>query len=973
MPDLDPGVAYPHCLDQIARRCSPTDLAAALLDALIGLTGAQILYAEAREGGQILTLLGGLKRNTKSTQNLPVRQAGCWFQRSADGQDFRFYLSDGGTFHLRGQARGAYPSKSAESLLASALRLRAAISRGLENATLSDYDSLRWVEETSLSDRLKLLAGQHRTLPGLRALLVAALDSANDPLAAGRWGDFAIDTTLPTLSLVARLEAALPEGACPPEGWPVDPTVLGGRPGRPLRAWPMQPGRRRRGLLVAALVPGAPELTLRTLRRFARLCDLVVRDAVRGMALARMRRLQDLASHLPDHFDDGASGLPMVVEQVREVFDAAAASLFLLPGPTAQSIRLAATTDEPLQQKSETRRVEYRSGQGLTGTVFALARPVRLVNALDPVEIAAKTPLRDRTGPTHTEAAVDNNPMLQFLAAPVRQGARTLGVLRLTRAAGREHFNAEDEAALQMFSDLLGAYLGNLGLAERFRRLWENPSEALWLVERDPLGDQDGALVEANRFATGLFGRDIEELRTLSLSDLFSPESGEAVGRVGSFPAERPIRVEILHRDGGRTPAEILFHRVVDPRFHPPFELMLAVGRPIADREAMLAEHQHLLELLNDLRLIYFRTDAEGRRVRTSALEAEVTGYSEQELLGKRVEELYAEPGARPRLMAEALKERGAVQGRLLPLVRRVPGGTAQFWAEVDLRVYHSNTDEAQGAAGLYREVSERIELQEFLDATGLNHVASDAELRQLVLQRDRANVDYLTNIGHQLKIPLAGLQNMLLNYKDGILSGELFARRLDYALGQIHVCVALVENLGFMRRILSREPIRVSSQPVSLAQLTVELKLNFMHLLQEKRLYLYIDDPSLERFCQVRGDRDLLRQVLANLVHNAVKYSFEGTEIRVRGVLTAQGPSYQIANVGIPIQAEEREKIFNREYRSALAATLDPGGTGLGLWLCRRILERHHYHIRCDVETRQGVTWNLFTIDFRARPEGGP
>jgi len=974
MASLDASRSFANCMDLVSRGGDENSLASALLDSLVSLSEATILWAKLRTttDNHFRVVFGSPGRQQESIRDM-AREPGFWSGASHESGRFWFQFSDGEGFLLNGEARGALPSRPIEILLSAALRTRLAVSIPKEMPTIADYEQLDWVEQTSLPARLDQLASQHHKLPGLRGLLIAALDSALDPLAAGGWAALASTPSGPMLELIARLQGRLPDTNCPVDGWPVDASLLSDivptKSGLVLRAWPMPGHGRREGFIVAALIRGTPQTTLRTLRRFARLCALVVRDAVRGIALNRLRDLRDLAAKLPESFEASSEGLTMVVDRVAEVFDAAAASLFLLPSPCAPRARLAATTDEGLRAKSEQGCVDYWPKQGLTGTILASGRSMRLVNALDPVEIKEKTGITDRRGPTHTEAAVDGNPMLQFLGVPVRQAHRTLGVLRLTRAAGREHFNAEDEVALRLFGDLLGTFLGNLGLAERFRHLWEDRTEALWLVEQDPLGDAAMRLVDVNPLAADLAGLQRGELLARPFLELLAPESSELLASAWTCGEEGPLRLEVLHHGGARSRVEIVMHPFSDGRFHPPLEMMLLVGRPISEREATLVEHQHLLDLLDDLKLIYFRTDAVGRRVRTSALEAEVTGYSEQELLGKSVEELYAEPQDRPRLVSEALKEQGAVRGQLLPLLRRLPEGQTRFWAEVDLRVYQSDEGDVIGAAGLYREVSHRIQLQEFLDATGLDRVASDAELLELVLKRDRANVDYLTSIGHQLKIPLGGLQGTLLNYKDGLLSGEVFARRLDYALGQINVCLDLVDNLGFMKRIVAGDPLNMTSRPVSLAQLTADLKRNHLHLLQDRKLYLYIDEPSLERFCSVPGDRDLLRQVIANLIHNAIKYSSEGTEIRVCGVVTAFGPAFQISNVGVPIPAEEREKIFERGFRNVFAAAVDPGGTGLGLWLCRRMLDRHQFHIRCDVETRQGETRNVFYIEFRPRP----
>src|SRR5262249_10133029 len=115
-----------------------------------------------------------------------------------------------------------------------------------------------------------------------------------------------------------------------------------------------------------------------------------------------------------------------------------------------------------------------------------------------------------------------------------------------------------------------------------------------------------------------------------------------------------------------------------------------------------------------------------------------------------------------------------------------------------------------------------------------------------------------------------------------------------------------------------------------------------------------------------VRGDGERTRQVLLNLVDNAIKYSPAGG--RIEGGLVGGGDrlrfSVQDQGVGIPVG--EQERIFDKFYR------LDPdqrrgiGGTGLGLYICRELVQSMHGSIWVESETGKGTT---FAFELPAEP----
>jgi len=124
---------------------------------------------------------------------------------------------------------------------------------------------------------------------------------------------------------------------------------------------------------------------------------------------------------------------------------------------------------------------------------------------------------------------------------------------------------------------------------------------------------------------------------------------------------------------------------------------------------------------------------------------------------------------------------------------------------------------------------------------------------------------------------------------------------------------------------------------------------------------HAFVLDFPLE-FPPVFGDEERLRQVLNNLVSNAIKYAPQGGEIRVGGWSGAQQATVYVADHGIGIPAGEQGKLFQRFYRVDSSLRRSTQGAGLGLYLCRSIVEAHGGRIWLRSEPGKGTTV-LFTL----------
>jgi len=164
-----------------------------------------------------------------------------------------------------------------------------------------------------------------------------------------------------------------------------------------------------------------------------------------------------------------------------------------------------------------------------------------------------------------------------------------------------------------------------------------------------------------------------------------------------------------------------------------------------------------------------------------------------------------------------------------------------------------------------------------------------------------------------------------------------------------------LVDALLLLARA-DTEKLSPSLQPIGLAELVNEVRETLFVLAEEKSQRIEIKAENLV----VRADRELLRLALLNLIHNAIRYSGEGTVIWLRVKSRDKTALVEVMDQGPGIALEHHQKIFERFYRVDKARSRASGGTGLGLSIARWAVERQAGHIELESGPGRG---SLFRI----------
>src|SRR2546428_584808 len=229
--------------------------------------------------------------------------------------------------------------------------------------------------------------------------------------------------------------------------------------------------------------------------------------------------------------------------------------------------------------------------------------------------------------------------------------------------------------------------------------------------------------------------------------------------------------------------------------------------------------------------------------------------------------------------------------------------------------------------------------------------VTRDREVNQM-------KTDFVSFVTHQLRTPLSGIKWMLELVADAEIPIDIRSYVAD-ARDASERLINLVNDLLDISR-LERGRLEIRPQPTDLGALTASVLEEVAGLVRthDHRISVTgVDDAPT-----VIADPQLLRQVVLNLISNAIKYTPRSGEIAIRISGVGDRVRWEIQDNGIGIPRDAQRRLFEKFYRADNVFAVETEGTGLGLYLVRLIIEQFGGRVWCDSEEGRGATF-VFTL----------
>ena len=253
---------------------------------------------------------------------------------------------------------------------------------------------------------------------------------------------------------------------------------------------------------------------------------------------------------------------------------------------------------------------------------------------------------------------------------------------------------------------------------------------------------------------------------------------------------------------------------------------------------------------------------------------------------------------------------------------------------------------------------------------------AENAELKLELEQTRRTSQRYLQNVAHQLTAPLGAIKWSIEGLKDAEVPMPRKIKLLSSIYSQATILVHLIKNFTLMSNLEADHELgqfRDKPEPVDAFRLAVNLANDFQPQAAETGKKIIVDEISFTialKSKSVLMVKNLVAQALSNLLENAVKYADFATTISVtaeRFVPVAdKAPvlGISVMSTGMPISPEEIAELCNRGFRGKAARQRVPAGTGIGLYLAKRVMTLHQGTLVIRAKAKESRFTLVFPLD---------
>ncbi len=355
-------------------------------------------------------------------------------------------------------------------------------------------------------------------------------------------------------------------------------------------------------------------------------------------------------------------------------------------------------------------------------------------------------------------------------------------------------------------------------------------------------------------------------------------------------------------------------------------------------------------------------TDKDGNIIRTNQAFTEITGYSEDEVIGKN-----------PRLLQSGKHAQGFYQ---------------QLWNEINSRGHwlgeiwnrRKNGDVFPLFSTITAVKNNHNEITHFV-ASYLDISESKQQQKDLEIARDKAEVasraksDFLATMSHEIRTPMNGVLGMAQLLSDT----ELNKQQRDYLntikLSGQNLLTIINDILDFSK--IEAHKMELESVIFNLKNTSFEVARLLTSKASEKGLELLFNiAPNCPQF--VIGDPGRLRQVLLNILGNAIKFTEQGhILLDIRSTNKTDKDTtilFRISDTGIGISDQQQQQLFQPFTQADSSTTRKFGGTGLGLSICRQLIQLMGGEIKLESSPGQGSEFSFeIKLPLSDEPEALP
>jgi PAS domain S-box-containing protein len=367
-----------------------------------------------------------------------------------------------------------------------------------------------------------------------------------------------------------------------------------------------------------------------------------------------------------------------------------------------------------------------------------------------------------------------------------------------------------------------------------------------------------------------------------------------------------------------------------------------------------------------------------------------IFGYQADEVVGKHFR-IILSPEAQARREVEWLAQQVQARGFIRNYeTERIAKDGRRVIVDLTRTVLYNEQGEVIGSSAVLRDITERVRAEQAIQQLNLELEAKVAErtaqlaaatdeLRRRNRELEKANQDlqkldelkseFVSMVSHELRAPLTNINGSieLLLEGDAPCYDRSHRELLQIVGEQSARLTRLVQGILNVSRIEAGQLI-LQPQAFNIVGLIEKV----IGVWESRGVVNQFEHPKAQNLPSVWADRDRTEEVLFNLIDNAIKYSSDTAPIRIDAAANDRFVTISVSDRGIGIPADEVDKIFNKFHRVDRSDNTETYGHGLGLYICRRLVEAQGGQIGAESILGEGSTFR-FTLPLAGRSEPEP
>ena len=481
---------------------------------------------------------------------------------------------------------------------------------------------------------------------------------------------------------------------------------------------------------------------------------------------------------------------------------------------------------------------------------------------------------------------------------------------------------------------------------ERWKQAFKG-SPAIQMI-LDPF---DGKILDANQAAERFYGWPLHRLRQMRTSQINTLSESELRKEIRKARTGEKNYFQFQHRLASGDIRDVEIY--AGPVLVGGKQMILSIIHDVTDRrqsqEELIKERLLLSTVIDNLPATVYVKDLKLRKILANKADLELIGKSEDQVIGKTDHDVFP-----PELANAFTADDREVIETGEPVLNREekfigPDGK-EVWLLTSKNPFKDHTGKIVGLVGIGRDITERIQ-----NARELQKAKEEAE------QANKAKSEFLANMSHEIRTPM----NAILGFSEALyqqINTPAHKKMLQSVLSSGKLLLTLLNDILDLSKIEAGK-LDILTRPTDMSHVLDEMKMFFGEKALSKGLHLETSiPPGFPKLLEL--DEVRIKQILFNLIGNAVKFTHEG-EVSINIAFIGSGKNKGqlriiVKDTGIGIPYTQHTNIFLPFYQQSGQISRKYGGTGLGLPITKRLVERMHGSIELESTLGKG---SVFTV----------